>query len=240
MSIVGNLSDIQAVILAGGKGTRLQSVIADRPKVLAQINGRPFLDYQLAYLSSFGARRALLCTGYMGSLVRQTIGGSRHGVEIAYSQEDEPLDTAGAVRLALPCLSSDPVLVMNGDSFFRTDLAAFYRSHCDAGAQGSLLLTEVDNCERYGSVCLDEQGRVTSFREKSSVAGQGLISAGVYLLSIQMLQSIAPGRPVSIEREFFPQWIGRGLYGFVGQGVFIDIGTPETYELAGSFFADDR
>ncbi len=232
------LSDIQAVILAGGKGTRLRSVVGDRPKVLAEVAGRPFICYQLGYLIRSGIRRVVLCTGYMGRQVRDTVGETYGGIELAYSQEDEPLDTAGALRLALPSIASDPALVMNGDSLFKADLGEFYRLHAASGAECSLLLVEMEDCRRYGRVRTDSRSRVIRFEEKSDEPGPGCVSAGVYLLSKRMIEQIPTGRPVSIEREVFPAWVGRGLYAFCGKGAFIDIGTPESYALAGSLAGD--
>ncbi|MGC8863046.1 MAG: nucleotidyltransferase family protein [Armatimonadota bacterium] len=231
---MSGLSDIQGAILAGGKGTRLRPVVPDRPKVLAEINGRPFVFYLLEYLAGYGIRRVILCTGFMSEQVRHTVGREFAGIKVSYSRETEPLDTAGALRLALRRIDSDPVLVLNGDSLFTADLEEFYCRHTTSGATGSLLLVEMTDCRRYGTVRTDDSGRVISFEEKSDRPGSGYVSAGVYILSRQIVESIPPGKPVSIEREVFPAWVGRGLYGFVGNGSFIDIGTPESYTLAGS------
>ncbi|MCX8052308.1 MAG: nucleotidyltransferase family protein [Armatimonadetes bacterium] len=235
---MGNLANIDAVILAGGKGTRLQSVVSDRPKVLAEVRGTPFIFYQLDYLAAVGVRRVILCTGYLGVLVREVVGDSYSEMKIVYSQEDRPLDTAGALRLALPLISSDPALIMNGDSLFTSNYDEFYQRHTDAGAEGSLLLVEIKDCGRYGRVSTDSTGRITRFEEKSDQPGPGRISAGVYILAKSLIEDIPSNRPVSIEREMFPSWVGRNIYGFLGEGEFIDIGTPESYALANSIGGD--
>lgn len=234
---VQDMSGVQAVILAGGKGTRLKSVVADRPKVLAEVIGRPFICHLLEYLASFGIRRAILCTGYKSEIVRDTLGDRQGDISLEYSVEAKPLDTAGAVRLALPLISSDPVLVMNGDSFFAADLAEFYGEHMKRQASASLMLSRVDDVSRYGSVLIDDDGKVLRFAEKQSTKGAGLISAGIYLLSCGVLSEIPAGRPVSFETEVFPGLVGRGLYGHIAAGSFLDIGTPESYAAAESFLS---
>lgn len=231
-----NPGNIQAVILAGGKGTRLQSVVADRPKVLAEVNGRPFIHYLLDYLNQSGIQRAVLCTGYMADMVGDVLGNWYNGMELSYSREAEPLDTAGAVRLALPKIDSDPALVMNGDSFYRADLNGFYKHYVEKRANGMLMLAQVDNIERYGSVRMTESGEIAAFEEKQAGSGRGLVNAGIYLLSRELIESIASGRPVSFEREVFPFWVGRGLFGFPSDGTLLDIGTPQSFASADDFF----
>ena len=236
---MADLAHIQAVILAGGKGTRLRSVLADRPKVLAEVARKPFVCYLLDHIASFGIRRAVLCTGYMGEMVRDTLGAMQAGVSLQYSQETHPLDTAGAVRLALHLIDSDPVLVMNGDSLFRSDLVAFYENHKAKNASASLMLAKVDDVSRYGSVRIDNDGRVICFVEKQRGQGAGLINGGTYLLNKSVITSIPADRPISFERDTFPSLVGRGLHGHVGTGLFLDIGTPESYAAAESFLLED-
>lgn len=229
------LTGVDAVILAGGKGTRLRSVVADRPKVLAEVAGKPFICYLLDYLGRSGTRRAILCTGFMADLVSNTLGDSYNGIELRYSQEGEPLDTAGAVRLALPEIRSDPALVLNGDSIYTADMHGFHGYHTLKEAKATLMLAEVEDAQRYGSVRIDESGRVVAFEEKLAATGWGLVSAGIYLLGRDLLESIPSGRPVSFEREVFPSWVGRGLFGFPSKGAFLDIGTPESFLSARDF-----
>lgn len=228
-----------AVILAGGLGTRLQSVVADRPKVLAEIRGRPFLAYLLDQLAAFDLRRIVLCTGYLGEQVQAAFGDTYRCLRLLYSQELSPLGTAGALRLALPLFESNPVLVMNGDSFCETDLRTFWSRHNRRDADGTLLLAEVRDTKRYGRVDIDNDGRVLHFNEKGGRGGPGWINAGIYLLNHCLLLTIPAGVRASLEREMFPAWIGQGLHGYRSEGRFLDIGTPEAYAMAEQFFASE-
>lgn len=236
---MAGLEDTTAVILAGGMGTRLREVVADRPKVLAEVNGRPFLACLLDRLAEAGIRRVVLCTGYMAELVRDTFGDNYHGMSLLYSQENTPLGTGGALRLALPLIASDPALVMNGDSFCDADLGLFARQHHSASAPASLILVQVDDVARYGAVDVDEAGRVVSFREKGSQSGKGMINAGIYLIARHVIASIPSKRAVSLEREVFPRLIDEGLSGFPQPSRFIDIGIPSDYHAASAFLGVD-
>lgn len=234
-----DLSHITTAILAGGFGTRLRSALADRPKGLAEIRGRPFLTYLLDQLASVGVRYVVLCTGYLGEQVHSCFGDSYESLHLVYSQELSPLGTAGALRLAMPLFKSDPVLVMNGDSFCKADLRTFATWHSTHHSDATLLLTEVPDTRRYGQVNVDHEGFVQSFQEKGGKSESGWINAGIYLLSLRLLLTIPESRPVSLEREIFPNWIGRGLYGHRNPGDFLDIGTPEAYAEADLFFASE-
>lgn len=233
------LEDTTAVILAGGLGTRLREVVADRPKVLAEVNGRPFLACLLDRLNDAGVKRAVLCTGYMAELVHETFGDSYRGMELLYSKEESPLGTGGALRLALPLIASDPVLVMNGDSYCDADLGLFVGQHNSSTAQASLVLVPVEDVTRYGVVETDGSGSVICFKEKGNQHGKGMINAGIYLIAGSIVESIPSDVPVSLEREVFPQLIGKGLYAFPQNGRFIDIGIPSDYHAAPAYLAVD-
>jgi D-glycero-alpha-D-manno-heptose 1-phosphate guanylyltransferase len=226
-----------AVILCGGQGTRLRPAVADRPKVLAEVRGRPFVCYLLDQLAEFGVQQVVLCTGYLGEQIQTLFGENYGALRLHYSREEQPLGTAGALHLALPFLTSDPVLVLNGDSFCRTDLGAFVNWHAAHRAPASLLLMHVPDTRRSGRVAVDAAGQVTQFVEKGTQSGAGWINGGVYLLSQQMLVQIPAQRAGSLEREIFPAQIGRGLCGYQANGEFIDIGLPETYAAAQHFFS---
>jgi NDP-sugar pyrophosphorylase family protein len=164
-------------------------------------------------------------------------GESYGTLRLSYSQESSPLGTAGALRLALPLFKSNPVLVMNGDSYCEANLREFCLWHATRDSDASLLLTKVFDTKRFGQVQLAPDGRVTVFQEKGKGERPGLINAGIYLISRDWLEEIPRHRTVSLEREVFPLWIGRGLYGFPSESRFVDIGTPESYASAQSFFA---
>jgi len=230
------LSDVTVAVLTGGLGTRLRSLVADRPKVLAEIHGVPFLAFLLDQLAAAGCRSVVLCTGYLGDRISHTFGGSYGPLRLGYSQEHEPLGTGGALRLAMTQLDSDPVLVMNGDSYCGIDLGAYREWHCRQQATASMALARVTRSDRYGLVKLDSAARVVEFAEKKG-GGEAWINAGIYLLSQQVLRSIPEDVCVSLEREIFPHWVGRGLYGYLSSGPFLDIGTPDDFAAAGNFFA---
>lgn len=233
---MADLTEITAVILAGGLGTRLRTVVDDRPKVLAEVNGRPFLCYLLDQVTAAGVCRIVLCTGYMAGAVSDLVGSRYGNAVVHYSVEGEPLGTGGALRLALPLLS-DPVLVMNGDSYCEADLSGFAAMHASRQAAVSIALAEVDDINRYGAVQLDVEGVVSAFEEKGGRSGRGMINAGIYLLTRATVAGIPPHATVSLERDIFPELIGNGLYGYTRTGRFIDIGVPDDYRAATRFFS---
>lgn len=227
---------ISVAILAGGLGTRLRVVVADKPKVLADVNGRPFLTYLLDRLADAGVGRVVLCTGYMAELVRAELGCEYRGIELFYTEEATPLGTGGALRLALPLLDSSSILVMNGDSYCNADLSLFTEQHITSGSKASILLTTVDDTNRYGAVEISQDNSVIRFEEKGGRQGSGLINAGIYLLDRSVIESISARNAVSLERDVFPTLVGRGLYAFPQSCRFIDIGVPADYYAASTFF----
>jgi NDP-sugar pyrophosphorylase family protein len=222
-----------AVILAGGLGTRLRAVVADRPKVLAEVDGRPFITYLLDQVASAGCHEVVLCTGYLGEQIEAAIGPTYRGLEVTYSREAQPLGTGGALRLAVERLDAPEMLVLNGDSFCAASLAPFAEWHTARGSQASLLLAWVPDASRYGTVVLDASCRIQRFEEKRAANGPGWINAGVYLLKRDLLASLPADAVVSLEREVFPRWC---LYGFRVEAPFIDIGVPAEYARALAFF----
>jgi NDP-sugar pyrophosphorylase family protein len=231
------LADCCAAILAGGLGTRLRAAVPDRPKVLAELGGRPYIQLLLDQLADAGLNSVVLCTGYGGNEVRAALGAEYRQLKLAYSQESTPLGTAGALRFALSHFNSSDVLVLNGDSYCEVDLAAFFREHGMRNSQVSIVLSFVQNASRYGSVQLEADGTIARFQEKRAVNEPGWINAGIYLFRREVLERIPAGRAVSLEGETFPQWIENGVFGYRCDGRFIDIGTPESYLAAESFFA---
>lgn len=237
-STASDAGSIPVVILAGGLGTRLRSSVPDAPKALAPIAGRPFLSYLLHQLAGFDLKNVILSTGYRAGQIEQTFGNSFEGMELRYSRETEPLGTGGAVRLALAGLDFDRALVLNGDSFCSLDFSGFADFHTERGASLSLYLIPQEDTSRYGRVSTDAAGQVVSFSEKAEGLGAGWINAGIYLLNRQVVDSIPAEGKVSIEREVFPSWIGRKMFGFKSEeSTFIDIGTPESFIQAQQFFS---
>ena len=204
--------------------------ISDRPKAMAQVAGRPFLEWLLLSLLRNGVARVTLCTGYMSGLIKDHFGdGTQLGMRIAYSQEAAPLGTGGAVRAAAEERPARRYLVLNGDSYCAFDLPKFVTEHKAKNARASLWLTQVRDSLMYGRVGLGYGMSIESFAEKSPVGGPALVNAGVYLLEAEVVHGIEAGRPVSLEREVLPGLVGKGLYGVPGNGPFIDIGTPSSY-----------
>lgn len=216
------------VILAGGQGTRLRSVVADRPKVLAVVNGRPFITYLLDQLVDIGIPSCVLCTGYLAEQVSDCLGEDYRGMILRYSVEAEPLGTGGALQQALPLMENEQVLVMNGDSYLNADLGVALEPR----PTSRLLLTEVEDASRYGKVTLDGQGCVVRFEEKSPIHAPGTINAGIYCFRIGDLRDGFANLPCrcSLEKELLPAIVKAGrLLGLVATGWFIDIGTEESY-----------
>lgn len=222
------------MILAGGLGTRLSTLVPALPKVLAPVGGRPFLHFLLDWLAESGVERVILCTGHLGEIVSGEIGTRYRGMAIDYSRESSPLGTGGALRLALdsqPDLG-ETILVLNGDSLIAVDLAQLVAEHARRGRSGTLVVTPVDDASRYGAVEVDGLDRISTFHEKQPEHLPGLINAGVYLLDRKLLGEIPSERPVSLEREMLPQWVAGGITALRATESFIDIGTPESLELA--------
>lgn len=224
------------MVLAGGLGTRLRSVVADRPKVMAEVLDRPFLAFLLDQLHDAGVQNVILCTGYLCEQVRDYFGREFRGMQIQYSEERTPLGTGGALRLALPRVLTPTVLAMNGDSYCSANLQAYYAWHRQSAREMSLLLTPVSDSGRYGRVETNEADAVTAFVEKGAGAVPGWINAGVYLMRRSLLEKVSPNGVVSMERDLLPSWIGNGVGGFRCESRFLDIGTPESYAETEAFF----
>jgi NDP-sugar pyrophosphorylase family protein len=236
------LRGIDVVVLAGGLGTRIRGVLGDTPKVLAPINGRPFLDHLLDHLATLGAGRAILSLGVGAHQVIEHLTLRPQPLPVVTIVEPAPLGTGGAIRHAMPNLSGDPVMVMNGDTWLEADFARFLADHHRAGRPISLLCVAVDDVSRYGRVELAQDGMVTRFAEKDpALAGPGLINGGAVLLSRQALDRLAVETGPSLERDFLGQVPPGWIFGWRADGAaFIDIGTPDSLAEAGEVLPKDR
>ncbi len=230
------LAPLDVFVIAGGLGTRTGSVLGNTPKLLAPIAGKPYLTYLLDRLRRFGAKRIVLGLGHRAEAVLDFLDRNAHayaGLDVATVVEPQPLGTAGAIRFARPHLRSDPVLIMNGDSFADADLCAFLDHHRRAGAKATLLCVEVDDAGRYGRVDIDDKGRIHGFIEKDrDFHGASAVSAGVYLFSAALLEEIAAGQAASLEREVFGNAPPGAFAAFAGRFAFVDIGTPDSLRVA--------
>ena len=226
---------MECVVLAGGKGTRLRSVVSDLPKCMAPVAGRPFLAWLLDDLREAGFDHIILSLGYKHEAVEAWVASRPDRDSITCVVEEEPLGTGGGVRLALRQAREDAVFILNGDTFFGVDYPAMQAFHRQSGAQATLALKPLRDFDRYGEVTLDGEGRITAFREKRPCA-EGLINGGVYLLQRDALAEM-PER-FSLEKDYFePQAESAGLAGFRSEGYFIDIGIPADYARAQRDFA---
>ena len=223
---------MQALVLAGGEGTRLRPLTYTTPKPVMPLAGRPFLSFMLAWLRDHAVTEAILSCGFMSHDVRSVLGDIHDGMRLRYVIEQEPLGTAGPVRLALDAgLLEQRLLVLNGDVLTDIDLTAELAQHERSGARATLALIELEDVASYGVVPTDADGRVEAFIEKpDGEPPTRRINAGAYVIERELVeQRIAAGRAVSFEREVFPGLVGDGLYGFPAAGYWIDIGTPERY-----------
>jgi mannose-1-phosphate guanylyltransferase len=222
---------VQALVLAGGEGTRLRPLTLTVPKPVMPLAGRPFLSFMLDWVGRHGVDDVVLSCGFMSDAVEGVLGDEHDGMRLRYVHEEEPLGTAGPVRLALDeGVLEDRLLVLNGDVLTDMDLTAQLRSHEEKSAVATLALIAVEDTSSYGVVPTDDEGRVEAFLEKSAgPAPTNRVNAGAYVLEREVIELIPPGRPASFEREVFPQLVGKGLYGYPQSGYWVDIGTPDRY-----------
>ena len=234
----GSAAGFTAMVLAGGLGTRLRSVVADRPKPLAMVGDEPFLARLLDQLAAAGCTDVVLCTGHLGDQVEREFGHEHAGMALRWSRETTPLGTGGALRLGLAHVAAgvEAVLVLNGDSYVDIDLADFVQ-RCRRDAGPAMLCTTVADTARYGAVTVDAEQRVVGFLEKGRT-GPGLVNAGVYWLPLAVLAVLPPGRPAALETTVLPTLLPGGLLGVATAAPFLDIGLPADYARAESFFAD--
>lgn len=229
----GSLDQAWMLVLAGGKGTRLADAVPNRPKVLAPVGERTFLDILLERLHGHGVRRVALLLGVHHQQVLHHLrdgGAVPAGMEIATVVEDEPLGTAGALKLAASFCQTT-FLVANGDTYLDLDAPALWAAHRRTGALVTLAGVGVPDAGRYGALDVDGEGRLRTFREKDPAGGPGLISGGVYVMQPELLDLIPGGRGVSLEQEVFPAAIAGGhRFQVVPQtGRFFDIGTETSW-----------
>jgi mannose-1-phosphate guanylyltransferase len=223
---------MQALILAGGEGTRLRPLTSTIPKPVVPLVGRPFITYMLQWLRSHGVDEAILSCGFMAGGVRAVLGdGSGLGMRIRYVEEPRPLGTGGAVKFAEDLLEKR-FFMLNGDVLTDFDLTEQLRQHERTGARVTLALMGVEDPTQYGLVRRGSGGAVTEFVEKpsSDEIDTDLVNAGVYIIDREVLSEMAPaGTRISIERELFPSLVDRGLFGYRANGYWLDIGTPQRY-----------
>lgn len=222
---------MEAIILAGGFGTRLASRLHNIPKPMAPVAGRPFLEILLGHLGRNGCTRALLSVGHLHEVIVDHFGTSFGGIEIEYVIEHEPLGTGGAIRAALGQVRESSALVLNGDTFLAADLAAMLAAHTAAGAIFSMAVAQQPDIARYGGVVVQDN-RVVGFEEKGR-SGPGWINAGVYAVTRDLTWPAELQDKFSFERDFMmPKLASLSPLAFQVDGFFLDIGIPEDLDRA--------
>lgn len=223
----------EAVVLAGGFGTRLSHIVSDVPKPMAPVAGRPFLCYLLDYLHRYGFEHIVLSTGYMHEKIFDYFGESYQGMRISYAQETEPLGTGGGMLNALQHCQSDNVVVLNGDTLFLVDMEGLLQFHAKHKPLLTLVLRRVEDVSRYGAVCCNEQGRVVSFLEKNASTDAGFINGGTYVLQKSLFDGFRLGDRFSFETDILQsRYQQTPFLGYPSDAYFIDIGIPADYYRA--------
>lgn len=226
------LKDMDVVVLCGGKGERLQSVVNDRPKPMAEIKGSPFLDILINYAASFDFRRFILCAGYMSDFISRYYRNIVTSATVLISEEKEPLGTGGAIKKAESIIRSDPFLVLNGDSLCRLDLKEFVEFHTAKKALCSVALTKAKEICDGAAVRLKSSQEIVGFREKQTAGYGDYLNAGVYLFNAGIFSMMPANKKFSLEYDLFPKIIDERFYGYTTGASLIDIGTPERYKEA--------
>jgi len=222
----------EVIILAGGLGTRLRNVVQNVPKPMANINGKPFLEYLLNYLAFYNIEHVILAVGHKSNVIKKHFKNRFKDILITYSEEKELLGTGGAIKQSLEFTDSEDVLILNGDTFFDVDLKNFYQLHKDKNSNLTLALKEMKNFDRYGVIEIDNTYKITAFLEKK-YRNKGLINGGIYLLNKEFFQSLNLPKKFSFEKDFMEKYYKDfQFYGMPFFSYFIDIGIPEDYEKA--------
>ena len=213
----------------------VKPILKNRPKCLAPINGKPFIDILIDNCIEQGLKRFILCVGYLQEQVIQHLI-DRNDCEIVFSKEYKPLGTGGALKKAQDLIKSDLYIVLNGDSFIEINISEYVQWSQFTGNDISLVVTKMNNSGRYGNVNIDENGLITSFKEKNNQSITNIINAGVYLFKKDIYNFSSYADEFSLEADFFPSLIEQGISAYDCQGKFIDIGTDKSYKNSQLFF----
>ena len=229
---------MEAIILAGGLGTRLRSVVSDLPKCMAPVAGKPFLHYVIQHLQKQGVTKFIFSVGYLGNVIEKFLTEYYPPLNYQLAIETEPLGTGGAIQLACKKATEKNVLALNGDTLFTIDIKELMNMHIVSGAVCTLSLKPMKNFDRYGVVEIKKNNQVSSFREKKYYA-EGFINGGVYAITVSDFLSKSLPEKFSFEKDYLEKYVANGiLYGLPQDEYFIDIGIPEDYEKAQKQFAD--
>lgn len=219
---------MEAIILAGGLGTRLRSKVSEKPKSMAPIKGVPFLEYQLNQMIENGVNRFIFSVGYKYEIIQNHFNNQYKNCEIIYAIEESQLGTGGAILNALQYVKGERVLIANGDSLFKVNIQEQIDFHIKNNADVTLALKPMQEFERYGTVDLAKD-RIIQFKEKQFV-DKGLINGGLYIFNTDLLKSFTFPEKFSIEKDFFEAKVQElSFYGYISNGYFLDIGIPEDF-----------
>jgi D-glycero-alpha-D-manno-heptose 1-phosphate guanylyltransferase len=228
---------MEAIILAGGLGTRLSNLLPDTPKCLAPINNKPFIDYLLKVLINNDIKRVVFALGYKSQMFIDYFKSLNNIIEIDYTIEHELLGTGGAIKLALSKTTEKNILVLNGDTFFNCNYKNLLQFHINKNSECSLFLKKMINYDRYGTVLINSESQIVGFKEKSLVS-EGLINTGNYIINTQLFCTNNFNNIFSFEKDYLESnYSKNNFFGLVDEGDFIDIGIPEDYLLAKNLLA---
>jgi len=224
---------MQAIILAGGLGTRLKDIIKDCPKPMADINGKPFLEYVLTFLEKQGIDRTIFSVGYKSRVIKDYFGENFNNMKLIYSVEHQLLGTGGAIKRGLDFVKDGDVFVVNGDTFFDIDLKKFYQFHKEKKADLTIALKIIDHSDRYGIMKIDKNFQIKNFTEKKCKNKKALINGGIYVLNKDFFLSFNLPEKFSFEKDFLEKYYNKcRFYGVPFDAYFIDIGVPDDYKRA--------
>lgn len=230
---------MDAIILAGGLGTRLRKVIPDVPKPLAPVNGRPFLDALLEYLDRFQhIGKVVMAIGYRAEAIKERYADTQYHFPVVFSYEESPLGTGGAIKHALPLTSGNDIIVVNGDTYADVDIGALLKFHQEKNGVATISVARKKDSARYGAVACNDDHKIHSFCEKSGASDY--VNAGTLILRRSLFDSVSDGTICSLEKDLIPRWLTQGVYAYVHHDGFIDIGTPESYAESGAYLNAKR
>jgi len=228
---------IEAIVLVGGLGTRLQGTVRDIPKALAPVRGKPFLDFVVENLMRYGVSNIILSIGHRAEQIIKYVHGAHPEWPVEFSREDMPLGTGGALKKSLAMCRGEHVLALNGDSLAIADLKVFFDFHIGHDGIASIMVSPIAEAASYGRITAASNGRISQFEEKPKKALGGVVSAGVYIFRRDVEHHFPPGEVFSLEKEFLPNLLHQGCFAYTADA-FLDIGTPERYANAEKWISE--
>ncbi len=232
---MSDLSKIDFVILCGGLGKRLRSVTGSTPKVLAEVNGKPFLQILIEYIASQGGHRFILCTGYGAEAIEEHLKKAFPHLEVIFSREEEPLGTGGAIKKGVDFVESKYFIAMNGDCFCALSYEQLANFHESQKSVATIAVSKAEQMGDFGTIEFDKDNRILAFKEKVQSLESAYVNTGTYCLNRDVFSLVDMPDKFSIEYDFFPRLVGKKFLAFTVKSEFIDIGTPERYKKAQQF-----